>query len=90
MKEKAIDRVASMAEIPAEVLTGISDANHWTAWLISDEGIRWIKSYLGLIADALTRGFLRRALESMGVANPERYAFAFDTSTLASQAQPAG
>jgi hypothetical protein len=85
MKEKAIDRVASMAEIPAEVLTGISDANHWTAWLISDEGIRWIKSYLGLIADALTRGFLRRALESMGVANPERYAFAFDTSTLAAK-----
>lgn len=85
MKEKAIDRVASMAEIPAEVLTGISDANHWTAWLISDEGIRWIKGYLGLIADALTRGFLRLALESMGVANPERYAFAFDTSTLAAK-----
>lgn len=85
MKDRAITRVASMAEIPAEVLTGISDANHWTAWLISDEGIRWIRGYLGLIADALTRGFLRRALESMGVADPERYAFAFDTSTLAAK-----
>lgn len=85
MKDKAITRVASMAEIPAEVLTGIADANHWTAWLVSDEGIRWISGYLGLIADALTRGFLRRALESMGVARPERYAFAFDTSTLASK-----
>ncbi len=85
MKEKAIARLASSAEIPGEVLTGIGDANHWTAWLISDEGIRWIRGYLGLIADALTRGFLRRALESMGVANPERYAFAFDTSTLAAK-----
>jgi hypothetical protein len=85
MKDKAIARLASSAEIPGEVLTGIGDANHWTAWLISDEGIRWIRGYLGLIADALTRGFLRRALESMGVANPERYAFAFDTSTLASK-----
>jgi hypothetical protein len=85
MKDKAIGRVASMAEIPAEVLTGIADANHWTAWLISDEGIRWIKGYLGLVADALTRGFLRRALESMGIQNPERYAFAFDTSTLAAK-----
>jgi hypothetical protein len=85
MKDKAINRLASSAEIPAEVLTGIGDANHWTAWLISDEGIRWIKGYLGLIADALTRGFLRRALESMGVVNPERYAFAFDTSSLASK-----
>jgi hypothetical protein len=85
MKDKAISRVANMAEIPAEVLTGISDSNHWTAWLISDEGIRWIKGYLGLVADALTRGFLRRALESMNVANPERFAFAFDTSTLAAK-----
>lgn len=85
MKDKAITRVASMAEIPAEVLTGISDSNHWTAWLISDEGIRWIRGYLGLVADALTRGFLRRALESMGVTKPERFAFAFDTSTLAAK-----
>lgn len=86
MKDKAISRVASMAEIPAEVLTGIADANHWTAWLISDEGIRWIKGYLGLIADALTRGFLHRAIPAVapGV-DPKRYAFAFDTSTLASK-----
>lgn len=85
MKDKAIARLASVAEIPAEVLTGIGDANHWTAWLISEEGIRWIQGYLGLIADALTRGFLRLALTSMGVANPERYAFGFDTSTLAAR-----
>lgn len=85
MKDKAINRVASTAEIPAEVVTGIGDANHWTAWLISDEGIRWIKSYLGLIADALTRGFLRLALTSMGITDPERYAFTFDTSTLAAK-----
>lgn len=85
MKDKAIVRAASAAEIPSEVLTGIGGANHWTAWLISDEGIRWIGGYLGLIADALTRGFLRLALASMGVPNPERYAFAFDTSTLAAK-----
>lgn len=86
MKDKAIGRVASMAEIPAEVLTGIADANHWTAWLISDEGIRWIKGYLGLVADALTRGFLHRAIPAVAPgADPKRYAFAFDTSTLASK-----
>lgn len=85
MKDKAIGRLANAAEIPSEVLTGIGDANHWTAWLISEEGIRWIRGYLGLIADALTRGFLRRALESMGVTDPERFAFAFDTSSLAAR-----
>jgi len=85
MKDRAIARLASMAEIPGEVLTGIGDANHWTAWLISEEGIRWIQGYLGLIADALTRGFLRLALAKMGVPNPERFAFMFDTSTLAAR-----
>jgi hypothetical protein len=85
MKDKAIARLASSAEIPGEVLTGIGDANHWTAWLISDEGIRWIKGYLGLVGAALTRGFLQLALASMGVANPERYAFGFDTSALAAK-----
>jgi hypothetical protein len=85
MKDKAISRLASSAEIPGEVLTGIGNANHWTAWLISEEGIRWIRGYLGLIADAMTRGFLSLALASMKVANPERYAFAFDTSALAAK-----
>ncbi len=85
MKDAAIARVASMAEIPAEVLTGIGDANHWSAWLISDEGIRWIGGYLAPVADALTRGFLRPALISMGNAEPERYAFAFDLSALAAK-----
>lgn len=85
MKDKAIGRLASMAEIPAEVLTGIGDANHWTAWLISEEGIRWIKGYLGTIADALTRGFLQLALKSMGITDPERYAYTFDTAALAAK-----
>ena len=85
MKDRAIQRLASSAEIPGEVLTGIGDANHWTAWLISDEGIRWIRGYLSLVASALTRGFLQIALASLGVTNPERYAFGFDTSTLAAK-----
>jgi hypothetical protein len=85
MKDKAIARLAASAEIPGETLTGIGNANHWTAWLISEEGTRWIKGYLGLIADSLTRGFLHLALGFMGVLDPERYAFAFDVSTLAAR-----
>lgn len=85
MKEKAIERVGAAAELPKDVLSNIGDMNHWSGWLVSEEGIRWIRGYLGLIADALTRGFLRRALESMGVANPERFAFAFDTAALAAK-----
>ena len=85
MKDKAIGRIATSFEIPNEIMLGMSTANHWTAWAISEEGIKRIRSYLGLIADALTRGFLRLALESMGIPNPERYAFSFDTSPLAAR-----
>jgi hypothetical protein len=85
MKDKAIGRVASAFEIPNEILEGLSRGNHWTSWLISEEGIKRIKAYLSLVADALTRGFLRLALEKMGVANPDRYAFSFDTAPLAAR-----
>ncbi len=85
MKTAAIERLATFAEIPKETLSGISEGNHWSAWLVTEEGIRWIGGYLSLIADALTRGFLRPVLTAMGVADPERFAYAFDTSTLAAK-----
>ena len=83
MRTSAIGRLASGFEIPNEILLGMSTANHWTAWAVSEDGIKRIKPYLAYIADALTRGFLRPALARMGVANPQHYAFAFDTNALA-------
>jgi len=85
MKADAVKRVAKSFEIPNETVEGMSTANHWTAWAISEDGIKRIKSYLSYIADALTRGFLRPALKRMGVKDPDRYAFAFDTAPLAAR-----
>lgn len=86
MKDKAIERLAASAELPKEVLLGLGDGNHWSAWLISEEGTRWIKGYLSLIADALTRGFLDLALTGMGrKGDIGRYAYAFDVSPLAAR-----
>lgn len=82
MKDKAIQRVAAAFEVPSELLTGLADSNHWTAWAVGEEGIKRIKPYLATIADTLTRGFLRPALERNGVPDPERYAYAFDVSPL--------
>lgn len=87
MKKDAIERFAHSAEIPGEVLTGIGNLNHWSGWLVSEEGTRWISGYLSLIADALTRGFLHLALAKMGRSAQEisRFAFAFDISDLAAR-----
>lgn len=83
LKRDAIGRVGAAFEIPGELATGLADSNHWTAWAISEEGIKRIKPYLSAIADTLTRGFLHPALERDGVADVERYAYAFDTAPLA-------
>ena len=83
MKEKAIIRLAATFETPSEILTGIGDANHWSAWAVSEDGIKRIKPYLATIADTLTRGFLIPTLQRNGVENPERYAYAFDVGPLA-------
>lgn len=85
MKRDAIGRFATFSELPREVLEGLGRSNHWSAWLITEEGTRWIKGYLSPVADALTRGFLHRALKELGYENVERYAYAFDTSTLAAR-----
>lgn len=85
MKVAAIARFASFSELPSEVLTGMGDLNHWTGWLVTEEGQRWISGYGAPILDALTRGFLQLALKTMGVQNPERYAYAFDYSRLAAK-----
>jgi hypothetical protein len=83
MKQAAIARVAASFEIPSELLAGLSDSNHWTAWAISEEGIKRIKPYLACIADTLTRGFLVPTLKREGIDNAESYAYAFDVSPLA-------
>ncbi len=85
MKEKAIIRVAASFEIPSELLTGIGDSNHWSAWAVSEEGIKRCRPYLATIADTLTRGFLHPALERAGVEDPERYAYAFDVAPLSTR-----
>jgi hypothetical protein len=81
LKEKAIERLGATFEIPTELLHGLGQSNHWNAWAISEEGIKRIKPYLATIADTLTRGFLRPALERAGK-DPERYAYAFDVAPL--------
>lgn len=82
MKEKAIIRVAASFEIPSELLTGLGSSNHWSAWAVSEEGIKRCKPYLATIADTLTRGFLIPALERAGIADADRYAYAFDVAPL--------
>jgi len=56
-----------------------------TAWQVSEDAITTqIKPILSRIADALTTGYLRPALESMGL-DPDLYSYDFDTAPLSAR-----
>lgn len=82
LREAAVRSLAQSLDIPPEVMLGLGSANHWSAWAISEEAVTTqIVPVLSRIADALTQGYLRAALEEMGQ-DPERYVYEFDTAPL--------
>jgi hypothetical protein len=62
-RDELITRMATGLDLPAEVLTGKSDLNHWTAWQISDDTFRHhIEPIIQVETDALTLGYYRPEL----------------------------
>lgn len=82
LREAAIKSLAQSLDVPAEILLGMTEVNHWSGWLVSEDAVSTqIVPILSRIADALTTGYLRRALEQLG-RDPDKYAYAFDTAPL--------
>lgn len=82
-RQAAIRRVATGLDVPAEVLEGLGESNHWSAWAIDESAVKLhIRPLLALVCSALTEQYLRPALKSAKVNNPEDYALWFDTHSL--------
>lgn len=63
MREAAVKRYALGVDIPPEVLLGVSDSNHWNAWLSDESAIKsHIEPRLAVVTSAITTGYLRPAL----------------------------
>lgn len=61
--EKSLGRMGNSLDIPPEILTGMAEANHWTAWQIDNSTFRHhIEPSIRLMVDSLTGSFLRTAL----------------------------
>lgn len=79
LRNEAIARLANGLDFPREVLLGITDANHWSAWQIDET--TW-KAHIQPVVQAfvgdLTSAVLRPMLAAMNVANPERYTVWYD------------
>lgn len=82
LRQAAVKRLALGLDMPPEVLLGMGDSNHWSAWQIAEEAITLhIEPLAETICHALTIGFLRPALEEEGI-DPESVIVWYDTTDL--------
>lgn len=83
LREEAITRFANGLEVPAEILLGQGDINHWGQWALKDEAITLgMEPKLGTVADALTSQYLQPLLEAENVADALECLVWYDTSPL--------
>lgn len=86
LRQDAIRRLATSLDMPAEIVMGMGDSNHWNAWQIEEATYKiHVAPFLDRLGSALTEHFLHPMLRLMGVANPERYVLAFDTTEIISR-----
>jgi hypothetical protein len=85
LRDEAIRRFATGADVPAEILMGLGDASHWGAWAITAEALRMgAEPRLALVCQALTDEWLRPILEAEGVPDAGEWMVWYDTSGLRS------
>ncbi|NLU77751.1 hypothetical protein HCA58_04935 [Micromonospora sp. HNM0581] len=84
MLDGAIRRLALGLDAPPEMLLGMTQANHWGAWMTDEATIKYhVESKLELVCAALTQQMLWPALEgAAGVADAKRWIVWYDTSEL--------
>lgn len=64
LRAEAIQRLAASLDVPAEVLTGMADVNHWTGWLLDENAIKMhIEPVAGVITSGLTARYLWPCLQ---------------------------
>jgi len=82
-RESAIKRLATKLDMPAEILLGMGDVNHWGAWQLEEGALKThIAPVAELICDSLTRGYLQPRLEASGE-DATDYVVWYDMSELA-------
>lgn len=84
--DRAIKRLANSLNIPAQVLMGLADVNHWTGWLLDDTTIKMhIEPVLNVILHGLTTRYLWPVLQGTAESfDPllRKYRITGDTSAL--------
>ena len=76
-------RLANGVDLPPEVLTGISNTNHWNAWLIDEQSFRChMAPAAQLFCSALTEGLVWPTISASGLTPDPRLVVGFDAADL--------
>lgn len=74
MQDHQLRRFSIGQDLPADILVGNAEANHWSAWLTDEQSVRaHVAPLAAAVCLALTIGWLQPALAEAGVAEPHRY-----------------
>lgn len=89
-RDKTLRRLATTLNMPQEVLTGIENVNHWTAWQIDESGVKlYIAPMCEILCHGLTIGYLHPAMEAMRMLpikeDGSRYVMWYDATELTSK-----
>ena len=85
LRTEAIRRLGLGMDMPPEVLQGVSDSNHWSAWQSDESAIKsHTEPLLKIITSALAQGYLRPLLrdDSSVEGLIEHYSIRADTSEM--------
>src|SRR5690606_37733878 len=79
LRRSAVRRIAIGLDIPPEVIVGMGELNHWTAYQVSADAQKInIAPTLQFVCQQLTRKYLRPALKALGVPNYTQYMVWYD------------
>jgi hypothetical protein len=85
VREELLGSIATGLDLPKEIITGVADLNHWTAWQVDDNTFRHhVEPHVIMVCDSLTGAFLRPYLEEMDCdpAWVQRLVFWYDPTEL--------
>lgn len=82
LRDKCVERIALGLDMPPEVLLGVTDANHWTAWAISEDSFAaHIEPVAQEMVSDFTTSFFRPTLEALGV-DSSKFRIWYDASAV--------
>lgn len=81
-EEALVRRIGMGLDLPLEEITGLSQANHWTAWKIDDEKWAHVQPPSQSWCDDVFNAIMRPLMLANGIEDPDRYPVMYDNTDL--------